>query len=47
MAEVPISESPLSVRTNAETGARDDGLLAFSKVRPRLSVIASHARQCG
>ena len=43
MAEVQISESPSSVRTNAEIGAQADSLLAFSEVRPRLSGIASHA----
>jgi RNA polymerase sigma-70 factor (TIGR02957 family) len=40
MAEVPISESPSSVRTNAEAGEHNDGLLAFSRVRPRLFGIA-------
>jgi RNA polymerase sigma-70 factor (ECF subfamily) len=40
MAEAPISDTPSSVRTKAEAGVRDDGLLAFSRVRPRLFGIA-------
>src|SRR5580704_16490712 len=40
MSEEPISESPSSVRTNAEAGEHNDGLLAFSRVRPRLFGIA-------
>jgi RNA polymerase sigma-70 factor (TIGR02957 family) len=40
MTEAPASETPSSVRRNAEAGVHDDGLLAFSRVRPRLFGIA-------
>jgi RNA polymerase sigma-70 factor (ECF subfamily) len=40
MAEAPTSETSSSVRPNAGAGVHDDGLLVFSKVRPRLFGIA-------
>ena len=43
MAEEPISETPSFARLKAETGEHDDGLSAFSEVRPHLFGIASHA----
>src|SRR5882757_559408 len=40
MAEEPISETASSAHPNAEAGEHDDGLLAFTEVRPRLFGIA-------
>jgi RNA polymerase sigma-70 factor (TIGR02957 family) len=40
MAEEPLSQTPVSVRLDAETGEHDDGLSAFAGVRPRLFGIA-------
>jgi RNA polymerase sigma-70 factor (TIGR02957 family) len=40
MAEEPISESVSPAHFNAETDEHDDGLLAFTEVRPRLFGIA-------
>lgn len=40
MAEEPISETASSAHLNAEADEQDDGLLAFTEVRPRLFGIA-------
>ena len=40
MAEVPLPLIPPPLRLRVETGERDDGLLAFALVRPRLFGIA-------
>lgn len=40
MAEEPISETPSSAPQNPEVGGHDDGLAAFTEVRPRLFGIA-------
>src|SRR6266446_7610065 len=40
MAEEPLPQTPAPLRLDVETGERDDGLLAFAPVRPRLFGIA-------
>ncbi|HST09452.1 MAG TPA: RNA polymerase sigma-70 factor [Terriglobales bacterium] len=40
MAEEPLPHTPPPLRLDVETGERDDGLLAFAPVRPRLFGIA-------
>jgi RNA polymerase sigma-70 factor (TIGR02957 family) len=40
MAEEPLPQTPPALRLGVETGERDDGLLAFAPVRPRLFGIA-------
>src|SRR5882757_4599706 len=40
MAEEPLSQTPVSVRLDAENGGHDDGLSAFASVRSRLFGIA-------
>ena len=44
MAEEPISESVSPAHFNAETDEHDDGLLAFTEVRPRLFGVAYRMR---
>jgi len=40
MAEEPLLQTPALLRFGVETGERDEGLLAFAPVRPRLFGIA-------